>query len=124
MLERLFNTDTFFTAQGALNGISARHSAIANNLANANTPGYKRNEVPFESALSQALKVHNIDHPAAFNPSMVKNAGGSIRADGNNVDMEQEMVRLAENSLRYETLTHYIGQYFSGLKTVINSGGK
>ena len=56
MLERLLSTEAFLTAQGALNGLAARHAAIADNIANVNTPGYKRKEVPFEVALARAAR--------------------------------------------------------------------
>ena len=44
------------------------------------------------------------------------------RSDGNNVDIEREMVELADNSLRYEVLSQYVGGSFSGLKAAINGG--
>jgi flagellar basal-body rod protein FlgB len=126
MLDRLLNTDTFFAAQGALDGLSARHAAIADNIANVNTPGYKRKEVRFEDALSRALS--DRDNPCGtssasrpFTPCVSRDTDSAARADGNNVDVEAEMVSLAETSLRYETLAQYVGGYFSGLKAVINA---
>jgi flagellar basal-body rod protein FlgB len=129
MLERLLGTETFLTAQGALDGLSARHAALSDNIANVNTPGYKRKYVPFEQALERA--VHGAVSPCTgsacgsvkpFLPPVVRETHTSGRADGNNVDVEREMVLLAENTLRYETITQYVGGYFSGLKMVINSG--
>lgn len=128
MLDRLLNTDTFLSAQGALDGLSARHAAIADNIANVNTPGYKRKEVPFEDALARAVRdqtstctgaINSPAHP--FTPCTTRDTDSAARADGNNVDLESEMVRLAETSLRYETLAQYVGGYFSGLKSVINA---
>ena len=107
MLQRLLNTDTFLTAQGALDGLSARHSAIADNISNVNTPGYKRKEVPFEEALTRAVRDQlspctgascGPQHP--FTPQMVRDSQTAARADGNNVDIESEMVHLAETTLR------------------------
>jgi len=125
MLDRLLNTDTFFAAQGALDGLSARHAAIADNIANVNTPGYKRKEVPFEDALARALQDHgSLCSPGSarpFSPCVTRDTDSAARADGNNVDIEAEMVRLAETSLRYETLAQYVGGYFSGLKAVISA---
>ena len=129
MLERILGTETFLTAQGALDGLSARHAALSDNIANVNTPGYKRKTVPFEEALERA--VHDAISPCTgaacgpvkpFSPPVVRETDSSARADGNNVDIEREMVLLAENTLRYETLTQYVGGFFSGLKMVINSG--
>jgi flagellar basal-body rod protein FlgB len=128
MLDRLLNTDTFLSAQGALDGLSARHAAIADNIANVNTPGYKRKEVPFEDALARAVRDQTPPctgapngSPQPFTPCTTRDTGSAARADGNNVDIEAEMVRLAETSLRYETLAQYVGGYFTGLKAVINA---
>ncbi len=128
MLDRLLNTGTFQAAQGALDGLSARHAAIADNLANVNTPGYKRKEVPFEDTLARAVKDQTSQCTGAasgpvrpFTPCVTRDTDSQARADGNNVDIEAEMVRLADTSLRYETLTQYVGGFFSGLKAVINA---
>jgi flagellar basal-body rod protein FlgB len=125
MLERLLNTETFQAASGALDGLSARHSAISDNIANVNTPGYKRKEVPFEAALDRALH-ENACAPAGcakpFKPPIVRDTSSSTLNDGNNVDIEREMVAMADNTLRYQTLTQYLTGFFSGLKGVINSG--
>jgi len=128
MLDRLLNTGTFLSAQGALDGLSARHAAISDNIANVNTPGYKRKEVPFEDALSRAVQqqtspctgaANGIIHP--FTPCTTRDTTSQARSDGNNVDIEAEMVQLADTSLRYETLTQYVGGFFTGLKAVINA---
>jgi flagellar basal-body rod protein FlgB len=128
MLDRVLSTETFLTAQGALDGLSARHAAITDNIANVNTPGYKRKFVPFEEALGKAVKRSISPCTGAaggpvprFEPPVMRDAQTSTRQDGNNVDIEAEMVHLAENTLRYEALTQYIGGFFTGLKTVINA---
>jgi flagellar basal-body rod protein FlgB len=127
MLERLLNTESFQAASGALDGLSARHSAISDNIANVNTPGYKRKDVPFEAALDRALH-ENACAPAGcakpFKPTVTRDTATSNRPDGNNVDIEREMVMMADNTLRYQTLTQYVAGFFSGLKAVINSGGR
>jgi flagellar basal-body rod protein FlgB len=51
----------------------------------------------------------------------VRDTATSARPDGNNVDIEREMVQLVDNSLRYEVLSQYVGGFFGSLKTVINS---
>lgn len=128
MLDRLLYTQTFLTAQGALDGLSARHAAISHNIANVNTPGYKRQTVPFEAALARAVQ-ENVSPCTgaacgpvkAFRPPIVRDTTTSARPDGNNVDIEREMVQLVDNSLRYEVLSQYVGGFFSSLKMVINS---
>ena len=106
-----------------------RNELIANNIANQDTPGYKRTDVDFESQLSQALKSQrytsvdakvkhvNLSH---LNPRVYTDYGDfSYRVDGNNVDPEQEQVKLAENQLRYQGLISAMTHEFQNLRSVI-----
>lgn len=106
-----------------------RNELIANNIANQSTPGYKRQDVDFESQLKQALKnqkytsidskVKNVDLNR-LNPRIYTDAGDfSYRLDENNVDPEQEQVNLAANQLRYQGLMAAMSAEFSNLKSVM-----
>jgi flagellar basal-body rod protein FlgB len=128
MLERIFSNPAIMVAQDALDGLSARHTAISDNIANVNTPGYIRREVPFEQQLSSAIQTSynpwtglKQQSVLPFTPMVQEDNSGAMQSDGNNVDIEREMVMMAENSIRYEALTEYVGSFYSGLKTVINS---
>ena len=100
----IFDTTQSLLEQ-ALSGSSLRQSVLANNLANANTPNYKRSDVNFGATLAQAMGGIN---PAAsirdtrFAPQVDTSA--AERADGNNVDVATEMASLSENSLTFQTL--------------------
>lgn len=107
-----------------------RNDAIANNIANATTPGYKRQDVAFESELKKALGrssvVTNMDQRvAAINTSQLNGKlytdmeGYSYRLDGNNVDIDNENVMLAENQIKYQGLLDSITQEFNNLKAVM-----
>lgn len=106
-----------------------RNEAISNNIANVDTPGYKRQDVAFESVLQQALgnnryesmddKVANVDLSRLRGRAYVDYANYSYRLDGNNVDIENENVMLAENQLKYQGLISSINQEFTHLKTVM-----
>ena len=106
-----------------------RNEAISNNIANVDTPGYKRQDVAFESVLQQALgnnryesmddKVANVDLSRLRGRAYVDHANYSYRLDGNNVDIENENVMLAENQLKYQGLISSINQEFTNLKTVM-----
>lgn len=121
MLDRILEPRAFQAAAAALDGLSARHAAIADNIANVNTPGYKRKDVLFEAQLMEALQSAR---PGArldpVTPQVVRDNSTSLRTDGNNVDIEREAVALAENSIRYEAITEYVAGFFSNLKQVIN----
>ena len=116
-------TDSYLRA--AMSGLAARQRAIANNVANVDTPNFKATEVRFEDALKSALsrnKPGRAVDQTALNAQLSRTSivdTTSARADGNNVDIEREMVQLADNTLRYETLTQYVGGFFTGLKSVI-----
>jgi flagellar basal-body rod protein FlgB len=124
MIDRLFGEDAFVATSRALDAASLRHQAISNNLANVNTPGYKRQEVQFETQMAQALAQRgNPCAPgppvSAVRPRVVTVNSTSMRNDGNNVDMETEMTNLATNTLDFETLSQSISIYFANLKAVI-----
>jgi len=93
-----------------------RHDVIAQNVANVNTPGFQTLEVSFESALSEALAGTSNEPPVA---KVVPGAGGVERADGNNVDIDLELVRLQKNSLYFkiytQLLTTELAQYRSAI---------
>lgn len=101
----------------ALKRTSERHGMITNNIANVNTPGYKRQDVEFGVALRGEQ-----DRLERKGPSAIVNSGGSQRLDGNSVNMEQEMGALAMTEFRYQLLTDMTGKYFSGLTNVIREG--
>jgi flagellar basal-body rod protein FlgB len=75
-----------------------RQRVIAMNVANVNTPGYRHLEVEFEGSLDQQLR-RDDGRAAGLRPRVAEGGGGVARADGNNVDIEAEMVRLTKNAL-------------------------
>lgn len=106
-----------------------RNEVISNNLANIDTPGYKRQDVEFESILKKALgssryetmdaKVAGLKNRDLRARTYTDYANYSYRIDGNNVDVDNENVMLAENQLRYQGLITSINQEFANLKTVM-----
>lgn len=106
-----------------------RNEAIANNIANATTPGYKRQDVAFEAELKKALgqdDCKTMDERVSalktvnLNPvPYIDNVGFSYRLDGNSVDIENENVMLAENQLKYQGLMNSITEEFKNLRSVM-----
>lgn len=106
-----------------------RNEAIGNNIANVDTPGYKRQDVAFESVLKSALGNSRYESTDAKVASIRSNrlaprvytdyANYSYRLDGNNVDIENENVMLAENQLKYQGLITSINQEFANLTAVM-----
>ena len=116
----LFDLTTDLLSQAML-GSSARQAALANNVANANTPGYKRVDVDFhkvmEDALSDGLSSEDVDGGLDFTAQ--PDGTGATRADGGNVDADIEMASLAENSLEYQALAQIQKTRMHILDTVI-----
>lgn len=107
----------------------SRNDVLANNIANADTPGFKRKDVQFETYLANAVAgtdtldetVANIDLSTLEATTYTEQAGLSYRMDGNNVDISTENVELAKNQLKYYTLMSSISDEFSRLKAALKT---
>lgn len=109
-----------------------RETAISNNVANVDTPGYKRQDVAFESVLKAELgrtkyttldqKIRSLNgNLSGLNVSTYTDAFNySYRIDGNNVDVDTENVELASEQIKYEALTKSITSQFARMKAVIS----
>lgn len=108
----------------ALDASWLRNDAITNNIANADTPGYKRKDVEFEEFLEQAVSFNKSMHKINLNeiqPKVVtKNNSLQTRIDENNVDIDIEMTEMAKNSIRYNTLISLVSKKFKGINSVLN----
>lgn len=139
---------SFIVLNKSLQASALRHKVIANNIANINTPRFKRSEVSFEKQLAEALaeeeplnisknkkelplKVTNAKH---FNnisatkpkitlnevaPEKIEIADESMRNDQNNVDIDRETADIAKNSIYYQAVAARLSSYTSTLKQVI-----
>ncbi|MEQ1822881.1 MAG: flagellar basal body rod protein FlgB [Fimbriimonadaceae bacterium] len=104
----------------ALGRTTQRHALLSNNLANVNTPGYKRQDMGFGITLDGAMQSKSEQFRSGSDD--IKTDENSVLVDGNSVDLEKEVTKLAETELRYQALTDMTAQYFSGLKNVIKEG--
>ncbi|NLL48956.1 MAG: flagellar basal body rod protein FlgB [Firmicutes bacterium] len=115
---------------------SLRHNVISNNLANYNTPGFKRSDVQMDTRFArEMLRVQNprlsqtharhlpgTVRPSASPYSVVQDYSTTMRNDGNNVDPDREQVLLMENQLYYESITDAVSRKLGQLRTVIGEG--
>lgn len=103
-----------------LEASSLRQRVLSHNIANINTPGFKRARVEFEEHLAKAVEAEqSVD---AVAPELVVETESLGRPDGNNVDIELEMAQLAENQIWYAALTRQLSDHFSRLRMVISDG--
>jgi flagellar basal-body rod protein FlgB len=108
----------------ALDEAVLRHQAISSNIANVNTPGYQRMDVSssFEQSFSDALdRLGNGESIGQLPSGSIETAAvqGPARPDGNTVQIEQEMVGLAQNSSKYEFAAQMLNLNFHGMKYAI-----
>jgi flagellar basal-body rod protein FlgB len=131
----LLSDSAISVAQRALDGLSYRKEVIAQNVANVDTPGYLAKEVNFETTLKRALestdsleqKKTREDHMSIDDNSQsdfytVQNRpGGSARNDGNDVDIDQELIESTETEIKYQALSQSISKKLSILKSIATS---
>ena len=110
-----------------------RNEVISSNIANIDTPNYKRQDVSFESVLSTAVAkagsssvsltqaVRDIDYRHVTPTIYTDNSNLSYRLDGNNVDIDTEQVELASNQLYYQAVTESITQNFDRIKLAMST---
>ena len=103
-----------------MSGSELRQTLLTNNLANASTPGYKPQDVNFQSTLQNALSNGQPVDQVSFQP-YTENV--SVGPDGNGVDPNQQQAYMAENGLLYETLTQIAAQREHIMLTAMGMGG-
>lgn len=133
----LLNSVSFQRLQGGIDAAYKRQNALANNVANQDTPNFKRSDVSFESILQQQesgiqstlrAKVSNTRHyqfgSNTIVPAAVENTDEttSMNNNDNNVDVDREMALSAENQLRYSSYVEQINSQISMMRAVIQGG--
>lgn len=115
----LFDT-TQIALQRAIAGTSTRQSAIANNIANANTAGYQRQDVDFHSALKSAIS-SGASAVAGVDIRAQADSTAPLRYDGSNIDIDKENAAMAENGLEQEALVAVSKARIDILKTALGA---
>lgn len=110
----MFDSVTFKALNSALDGLAARQRAVANNIANVNTPGYRAQRVTFEDALrdsvAQGNGVAKIRTQESLEPT---------RQDGSNVNLDTETLSNIDTVLRYQFATQAMDGQFSSIRTAL-----
>jgi flagellar basal-body rod protein FlgB len=124
MVKSLFNTQNL---EKALDASWTRNEVISQNIANVDTPGYKRKEVKFEEFLNSEMKTSKIQNGesrlSGSGMAVVEdNSSSSYRIDGNNVDIEHEMALMAMNTLKYNMMIQKVSGEFTKMRSVIRGG--
>ena len=120
----------------ALDAAWMKNEVIANNIANVNTPGFKKSYVRFEDQMASAaseFQLGSTQKDAKFLPigndtrsvesaEIMQESFTSVRKDGNNVDVDVEMAELAKNTIKFNAIISQISRQFSSLRNAINEG--
>ena len=139
MLEQILGTANFDYLPRAMTAATIRQEVIANNIANVNTPNYRKSVVNFEDLLAREIygeepdgklkpvRTHDKHLPAAplnfhATPTIQQDTSTIMRVDDNNVDIDVEMATLAKNTLYYNALATELGNHVMRLKNAISSG--
>ena len=131
------NSPNFNYLGRGLAAANLRQEVISNNIANVNTPNFKKSDVVFEELLAKEIGMDDSGrlplvrtHDRHLPVGMIGGAKASIqeddtttmRVDNNNVDIDIEMASLAKNQLYYNAMASSLGGYMSRVKNVITSG--
>lgn len=141
MLEQIFNSSNFNYLPRAMTAANIRQEIIANNIANVNTPNFRKSNVEFEELLAREIYGEEDDRklklarthdkhlpfvPLEFRAEPTINQDNStiMRVDDNNVDIDIEMATLAKNQIYYNALVTEFGGHVSKLKAAVTSNGQ
>jgi len=97
-----------------------RMDVLGNNIANVNTPGYRRRVVEFETLLAEALESGGRVDLAGLRPQIVRPAGAPVNANGNDVSMETEVGELIENASAYKVYLRLLAKVYHQMELAIN----
>ncbi|NUP73444.1 MAG: flagellar biosynthesis protein FlgB [Sinomonas sp.] len=100
----------------ALNGLSLRQRAIADNIANVNTPGYHAKRVQFEAALADSVRAGRGTTEATTAISQEP-----TRLDGNNVNLDTETLSNIDTVLRYQFASQAVNAEFTGVRAAMRT---
>ncbi len=121
-------SENYYLAKRQLDGVILKQKALVSNLANLETPKYKRIDLDpnFDAQLEQCVQQNNIQNLDNIQPQLVEDKTASqTREDGNNVEMDKELLRMNENVLRHKLILKTLDDSLKHVKNAItgNSGG-
>ena len=132
----LFSSSIYRVLETSIHGATLKQQVLSNNIANVETPGFKRSDVEFKSLLRQSLneggirgKITHKNHlPIGkkslnhVSPKVFLDNRTSMRLDGNNVDIELESAEMAKNTIYHSVMAQQLTKKFNTLHSVISDG--
>ena len=128
-MNEIFGGNSMTVLQKSLDALWLRQKVVSNNIANVDTPGYKGQSVEFESLFNEALKGSSGQSEDELsqklqnlNAQVHQDTATTMRADGNNVDIDSENVALARTQIEYSYATKMMSSEISRMKYAITEG--
>jgi len=122
MIDLVLERENYVLAKKLLDASHARHQALAGNLANAETPGFKRSDlkVDFAQQLQKLAAGDDLQSIANLEIQIEVDLNSpSVRPDGNNVQLDTELLKMNQNSMQFEFLAQYVSNSLKRIETAI-----
>lgn len=122
MVDPIFKSDNYLLARKMLDASVLRQQAIASNIANAETPGYRRLDLApdFATELRSRLTDRSAAGISSVTPRLAEDLRArSVRPDGNSVEVENELLQMNRNTVEYDFLTELVSRNIKQLRMAI-----
>lgn len=123
MIDPIFRSENYHLARKLLDASVLRHEAIATNIANAETPGFRRLDIAPDFATQLKARVASGDFAstaATLQPRLAEDhTARAVRPDGNSVELENELVAMDRNAVEYDFLTQVVTSNLKQLRMAI-----
>jgi flagellar basal-body rod protein FlgB len=122
LVASLFATDNYTAVKKMMDVSAMRHAAIASNLANVSTPGYRRVDISksFEEELKSRIGARDTEAVVAAMPrTETDSLSPATRADGNNVQIDRELLEMSTNTMNFDALSNFASGSLKQLKMAI-----
>jgi flagellar basal-body rod protein FlgB len=119
---------TIGSLENLLSHASKRQQALASNIANLDTPGYRSKDYSFQSTLQSIELAATQDNHLAVSQdtssARMYEVESQVKLNGNNVDLDRELTEITKNGVQYLTLVQYVNQKIRMLRSAIQDGGR
>ena len=122
VLDNLYSQENYLISKKLLDASHLRHETLSNNLANVETPGFKRRDLPqsFSVELRRAVDRKDFRRVKGLLPRSAEDRQAKpVRMDGNTVQLDEEMLAMNRNALNYEYLSNSVGGSIKELNKAI-----
>ena len=120
MIESLFSSTNYQAAKQLLDVATVRHEALATNLANVETPGFRRADLPKDFSAEFAAHFRSGDLAGAPGARIAEDlTATSQRKDGNNVELDKELLAMSKNTAEFDALTEFVSGSIKQLRMAI-----